>query len=438
LTKCAQLAGTLRKWSNLSSWQIDLLDMSAPTPTLDCIRGLGVKRLLRVSIAVGMGIIVAIPGRGQNATAGGSRRSAALSLEQQGRLSDAETAWQALAKSNPSDSEAFAHLGLLEAREEHYKEAVPYYRKALALNPRMPGLRMNLGLAYFKGGDLRLAVSTFQPLLQAAPKDSAEAERLTTLIGLADYGLGAYANAVPHLKQAIATDPQNLPFRMMLVHACLWSKQYQCVLDIYHEILTLNAESAEADMLAGEAYDEMKNEAGAIEQFQAAIKADPKAQDAHFGYGYLLWRKAKYEEAENEFRTELANNPDQPLALTYLADTEIRFGHFSEAAPLLEHAIRIQSSIELAYVDLGTAYQGEGRNDDSLREFKEAEQRDPTDPTVHWRLGKLYRAMGRRVEANAELDKTQGLLAKRNESLREQMNQVEFKSIVQNADHKAN
>jgi tetratricopeptide (TPR) repeat protein len=32
----------------------------------------------------------------------------------------------------------YAHMGLLEARQERYKEAVPFYRKALALNPHFP------------------------------------------------------------------------------------------------------------------------------------------------------------------------------------------------------------------------------------------------------------------------------------------------------------
>jgi Flp pilus assembly protein TadD len=41
-------------------------------------------------------------------------------------------------------------------------------------------------------------------------------------------------------------------------------------------------------MLAGEAQDEMKNHGGAIEQFRAAVKADPKEPDVHFGLGYLL------------------------------------------------------------------------------------------------------------------------------------------------------
>ena len=222
-------------------------------------------RQLKWSIAGGIGLIIAFAaGMGQTTLTNDNRRSSAIALEQQGRVSEAEAAWQQIAKTYPGDAEAFAHLGLLQAHEEHYKEAIPLYRRAWALNPKMPGLRMNLGLAYFKDGDLHLAVTTFEPLLRAAPKDSPEALRLTTLIGLADYGLGAYDDAVPRLKEAIAADSQNLPFRMMLVRACLRSKQYQCVLDVYREILTLNAESAEADMLAGEAYDEMKNEAGAI------------------------------------------------------------------------------------------------------------------------------------------------------------------------------
>src|SRR5581483_11814347 len=70
---------------------------------------------------------------------------------------------------------------------------------------------------------------------------------------MAHYGMGDYLVAIPYLKQAAKMDPQSLPLRLTLAHSCLWSKQYQCVMDVYKEILALNAESAEADMLAGEA-----------------------------------------------------------------------------------------------------------------------------------------------------------------------------------------
>ena len=42
-------------------------------------------------------------------------------------------------------------------------------------------------------------------------------------------------------------------------------------------------------MLAGEALDELKDAAGAIQQFRAAVKADPREPEVHFGLGYLLW-----------------------------------------------------------------------------------------------------------------------------------------------------
>ena len=99
---------------------------------------------------------------------------------------------------------------LLEARQEHYKEAVPLYRKALAMNPNVPGLRLNLGLALFKSGDLKGALPEFQKCLKTAPADSPDAQRLTILIGMSHYGLAQYAEAVPFLKDAAANDPQNL------------------------------------------------------------------------------------------------------------------------------------------------------------------------------------------------------------------------------------
>ena len=87
---------------------------------------------------------------GGGASARESQKLSALGFEQEGRVAEAEAGWRSLLSSQPNDAEAYAHLGLLEARQEHYKEAILFYRKALSLNPKMPGLRLNLGLSYFK------------------------------------------------------------------------------------------------------------------------------------------------------------------------------------------------------------------------------------------------------------------------------------------------
>jgi tetratricopeptide (TPR) repeat protein len=359
---------------------------------------------------------------GQVPAAPDQQRQAAMALEQQGQNDKAEAAWRAYLTAHPSSPEAYAHLGLLEARQERYKDAVALYRKALAIDSRVPGLRLNLGLALFKAGEMKDALQEFDLLLKRAPPSSPDRQRLAILIGMCHYGLEEYAQAVPYLKEAAAHDPQNLALRLALAHSCLWSKQYQCVLDAYHEILMLNAESAEADMLAGEALDELKDSTGAIEQFRAAIKVDPSMPDVHFGLGYLLWSKHRYEEAVPEFEIELANNPNHVQAMAHLGDTKIKLGQPEAAVPLFEKAIKIDPRLEMAHLDLGIVYANAGRKDDALRELKVAERLAPDDVDVHWRLGRLYHVMGDNAESKAELDKAKSITQAADTALIDRMN----------------
>jgi tetratricopeptide (TPR) repeat protein len=344
-------------------------------------------------------------------------RQAALSFEQQGKLDQAEEAWKAIAKAHPSSPEPFGHLGVLEAHQEHYKEAVSYYRKALAMNPNIPGLRLDLGLALFKGGQLNEAIPEFKTLLNSAPAGSAEAQRLTILIGMAYYGLAEYGNAAPYLKEAADRDPTNKTLLLALAHSYLWSKQSKYVLDVYHQILTLDPGSAEADMLAGEALDEMKDNAGAAQMFRDAVAANPREPNAHFGLGYLLWAQKKYPEAASEFNAELANDPNHVQSLLYLADAHIQMNQIAEARPLLEKVIKLDSSVPLAHLDLGIVDSDQQRDEEALRELLIAEKLMPDNVNVHWRLAKLYRTMGKKDEAKAEFDKASSLNKQADEDL---------------------
>ena len=338
-------------------------------------------------------------------------RDQALALEQQGRNVESEEIWKAIAEANPAAPEAFAHLGLLEARQEHYGAAIENYRKALTLHPSTSGLELNLGLAYFKANQLPEAIRAFTAELQRHPADSPEALRLETLLGMAHYGMGDYFVAIPYLRRAADESPQSLPLRLTLAHSCLWSKQYECVLETYREILALNADSAEADMLAGEALDEKGDDAGAMEQFRAATKADPQEPNAHFGLGYLLWKQHHFDEAASEFRAELENNPKHFQARAYLGDSYVELNDYEKAWPELERMIAGEFSATsspaptgwaMVHRDLGVVYASAGRNGEAAQELLKAIELDPKDVSSHWRLGKLYQAMGRKEEAKAE------------------------------------
>jgi tetratricopeptide (TPR) repeat protein len=353
----------------------------------------------------------------------------AVSLEKRGKLIEAEAAWSALAKQYPTNPEPLAHLGLIEARQEHYTQAVAYYRKAIALNPSMPGLQLNLGLAYFKAGDYQQAIHQLSPLIKADPTD----QRLAILMGMSHYGLGQYAAASPYLSQASDRDPQNLALLLTLAHSCLLSNQYQCVLDAYHRIIALNAESAEADMLVGETLDAMKDTQGAIREFRAAIAANPKEPNVHFGLGYLLWTQGQHPEAAHEFQSELDNDPHHAQAMLYMADSYIQMNRMSDAKPILENLVKIAPTSAMAHIDLGIVYADEDRKQDAEKEFKEAIKLAPNNVNAHYRLGRLYRSTGQTAEAKAEFDKAESLNKAEDDRLLKVMSQIPVSNQGRNA-----
>jgi tetratricopeptide (TPR) repeat protein len=383
----------------------------------------------RITIWLALGIASwSLPLHSEN-----DRNQAALPLEQHEDTTESEAALIALSKMQPTNPEPFARLGLLEARREHYPQAIVFYRKAMVLKPSMPGLRLNLGLALFKNGQYKEAIQIFTPLLKSQSPSSPEIQRLTILIGMSHYGMGEYQTAVPYLKQASDRDPQNLSLLLTLAHSCLLSKQYQCVLDAYHGLVAQNADSAEADMLVGEALDEMKDTIGATREFRAAVQANPKEPNAHFGLGYLLWTQLQYQEASQEFQAELENTPEYTQAMLYLADAEIQMNRNEDARPLLERVVKADSAIAMGRLDLGIVYAAAGQKEDALREFKAAAVLRPDDVNVHMHLGQLYRSMGRSAEAKNEFDKASGLTRAAHDALVTVMSNASEKSNTSSA-----
>jgi tetratricopeptide (TPR) repeat protein len=174
-------------------------------------------------------------------------------------------------------------------------------------------------------------------------------------------------------------------------------------------------------MIAGEALDEMKDNEGSTKMFRTAVKANPKEPNAHFGLGYLLWTQKQYPEAATEFQAELANDPQHAQSMVYLGDTYLQLNRAEEAKPLLAQGVQLDSTLWLADLDLGIIDSDAGRNADALRELETAARLKPDEVNVHWRLGRLYRTMGRKDEAKAELDKASNLNKAADEDLYKKM-----------------
>jgi tetratricopeptide (TPR) repeat protein len=328
-------------------------------------------------------------------------RADAIALEQQGQTVEAEAAWKSLAAANPKNPEPLAHIGLLESRREHYDEAASYYSQALALNPNIPGLEMNLGLTEFKAAKFPAAIKTFEAEMARHPSEE-QTVRLTILLGMSHYGMGDYLVAIPYLQRAARRDPQSLPLRLTVAHSCLWAKQYSCVSKVTREILTHAPDSAEADMLAGEALDDQGDDAGAVAQFRNAVAANPQEPNANFGLGYLLWKQHHFSEAASAFQAELALDPTHTQARAYLGDCLTETADYPAAEPELLKAIEADAKSSMAHRDLGIVYASTGRIDLAIEQLRTAVELNSSDYATHWRLAKVYRAAGDKENSAAE------------------------------------
>ena len=347
-----------------------------------------------------------VPPRAQTSTP-----SEAQALEQQGRLPEAEIAWRQVTQANPQDAAAFASLGLVLSREEKYDQAVPEYRKAIALNPKLPGIHLNWGLAEYKQQHFDAALAPLRAALAAAPQNL----QILTLLGLSSYGAKRFADAAKYLELPAKSDPANIELHRVLAQSCLSAKQYDCALAEFRQILQQDPNSAAAHMLSGEALDGLGRTVEAIPEFEEAAKAAPREPNVHFGLGYLYWKQHKYGEARAAFETELSIDPAHAQALAYLGDIELKGNNPGTALPLLQRAIKLRNDIRVAYVDIGAILSDQKKYSEALAALLHAEKLDPSQPDAHYRLARVYRAMGNQAAAQREFAKVGELQEKSEE-----------------------
>jgi len=145
------------------------------------------KHLTLLSACMVMGALLLMPILRSQEEDEAHLRSKAMALEQQGTNREAEQVWDRIAKTDPQNAEALAHLGLLEARQEHYDTAIDYYRRAVVIKSDLPGLQMNLGLALFKAAQFPDAIKTFSAEIRRRQQLGTLASMDSGRVTLAEY-----------------------------------------------------------------------------------------------------------------------------------------------------------------------------------------------------------------------------------------------------------
>jgi Flp pilus assembly protein TadD len=178
------------------------------------------------------------------------RTNHAISLAQNGKMTEAITEFEAIQRDFPADPESSNNLGFALLSSGRGADAVSHLSRAVALNPDNFSARINLGKALQSIGNSRAALSEFERVMHEDPDDPA-AYLLAASIYATDLQLGQPAKAIELASGAISRTPHpNLQALEVLAIAHVQAGQLQKARAVFEQARQAALASGRVDLAA--------------------------------------------------------------------------------------------------------------------------------------------------------------------------------------------
>jgi len=309
------------------------------------------------------------------------------------------------------------------------KTAILKYEQILKIAPRLGPAYNNLGMLYLQERDLTKAAATLEQGLKVNPRMTST----TALLGLVYFQMSDFARARPQLEKAVKSNPADQNSHMLLAKDLMNLHKEEAAAAELHEVLAHDARNQEAWYLlgkadlamsvsamqkadaldpdsvlaheiAGEVMHSMKNEDGALVEFQKAVQMAPTQPGTHQHLADALWEIGKWDSAREEYLAELENDSGNCAARWKAAHSLLEeSGSSPQVATELEAALQQCPGLTGARLDLARVMVANGQTAKALPDLLEVEKVQADDPSVHFLLAKIYQAQGRKPDAEKEM-----------------------------------
>jgi Tfp pilus assembly protein PilF len=312
--------------------------------------------------------------------------------------------FRAIVVLDPTNVDARGNLGVLLFFQGDYKDAIPQLQVALKQRPTLSKIQALLGIAEKRMGSISAGRHNLE---QSFPKVQDEKIRIETGMELIEIysGNGDLDKAAVIVADLRRVDPTN---ENVLYTA------YRIYSDLAAEsIISLSlVDPASARMHQAMAHELAKrgSTAEAIENYRAAIKLDPHLPGIHFELAEMLRTLSNtdgLEEAKQEYKAALEEDPFDEQSLCRLGDLALQKGDLKGADELYGRALQLRPNDPEANVGLAKILMTNNQPRKAELFLEHALQVDPTSALAHFRLSTVYRETGRTAEAKHEVEEYQ-------------------------------
>jgi tetratricopeptide (TPR) repeat protein len=309
----------------------------------------------------------------------------AVEAQQRGDYARSIDEYEHLLKLQPTLAVAHANLGIVLTHVGRYDEAISQYKLALPMIDDKDSLRLNLGLAYYKKGDLPDAAPLFGEVQMRRPRDPQTA----ILLGDCELKLGHAPDALKVLEPLEAENAANPDFEYLLGEVEIAVGQLRAGAERLNKLAGAT-NSADAYAVAGSAWMKVNEFEQARTDLDAASKLRPDLPGI-FGLTALAHDKTGDQAgAEPLFREALRRNPDDFESNLYLGAILYKRREVDEALPFLTKALALKPDDTMARYELGMWNSTAGKDAEAVKELEVVVQKDPGWLQPHLELATLY------------------------------------------------
>ena len=329
---------------------------------------------------------------------------------------------------DPSRSESYLVLGILQLRANQSDQAEASFKKAAAVDPKSMNAQFALGNFYQTHNRFPEAEQQFRHAIQIDPaspapraalarlmmqegkRDEVEAFLRQTKKDLPDNSegysmLGDYY-AVVDVDKALAEyasllndHPKDLKVKKNYIQLLILKNHLDDASKLSDEILKAYPRDTDALIYKGQIEIHQNNPAAAIDTLQKALENDPDNAVGHYQLGQAFALKHDLGRAESEWRQAARLKPDLTEAQRSIAAVELSRRDFDGAAQTAGQVIAVQPYLPDGYLIRAMADIGRQQFDNAQEDAEAALQRAPYSPTPYVQLGSIQLAQKHFPEA---------------------------------------
>ncbi len=298
--------------------------------------------------------------------------------EKAGDYQKAAAEYKAALKQEPDIAEFWVNYGLDLYVLKQDDEATAAFQQALKRKANLPGADLFMGTAYVRHNQYEKAIDPLKKAIAFNPREL----RAYINLGVAYQETGHEEDAARILEKADDLFPKNTEvlYNLGRIYTKLMEKSYQ-------KMAQADPDSYRYHQVMGDSYELRRDYPDATAEYLKALAKcpDPYLPGLHYSLGSSYWMEARWDDAIEQFKQELAISSENYMATWKLADCYLYQRNYDKVRVYLQKALQQKPDLPQADRDMGKLLFQTGQSEQALVYLNRHSV--PSDPR-RWRIGK--------------------------------------------------